>query len=294
MSKENPPSPHLWQSDLACERHRADERQPGIERRVEEANGLRLERISVTSEEGAASIGRPMGHYDTLTTPPLDTLDEAMREITAEAVSRELSKLALGRIGHTPSSLLVVGLGNASMTADAIGPQTAEKIHATRHIRAYDEAMFRALACAEIAVLQPGVSAQSGLDAADIVQHLCRSIRPEAVLVFDALAARATDRLGCTIQLADTGISPGSGVGNHRKALDADTLGCPVLSVGVPTVTDSRIFFREEAARCGISAADVPSGEGMFVSPRGIDEIVACASDILSSAVNRTFGISFS
>lgn len=294
MHMKNKSPSHLWQSDLACERHRADTQIPGIEHRVEDGRGLRLERISVTSEEGAASIGRPMGQYDTLTTPPLDTLDEDMREIATEAVSRELAKLVEGRVGHTPKSLLIVGLGNAAMTADAIGPLTAGKIHATRHIRTYDEDMFRALSCAEIAVLQPGVSAQSGLDAADIVQHLCESIRPDAVLVFDAFAARATERLGCTIQLADTGISPGSGVGNHRKALDEETLGCPVLSVGVPTVTDSRIFFHEEAARYGMETSDTEESKGMFVSPRGIDEIVACASDILSSAVNRTFGISFS
>ncbi|MBQ7314526.1 MAG: GPR endopeptidase [Clostridia bacterium] len=284
---------HRWESDLACERQTAHGDIPGVDRQVQTHGELSWERIRIVSEEGAAHIGRPQGHYDTLTTPPMDTLGEEVKELATEAVRQALQTHVERALGHPAASLLAVGLGNASMTADAIGPLTAKKIHATRHIRAHDEAMFRALACAEIAVMRPGVSAQSGLDAADTVAEVCRFLKPDVLLVFDALAARSTDRLGCTVQLSDTGIAPGSGVGNHRRPLDESTLHVPVIAIGVPTVTDSRIFFSEEAARRGLSANGADDGVGMFVSPRGIDDIVETASDILSEAVNRAFGISF-
>lgn len=282
---------HLWESDLACERHRAEEDIPGIRHRTETRGELTLERITVESEEGARSIGRPMGRYDTLTLPPLESLTEELREQATEVLTRELCSLTEGALGHAPTSLLAVGLGNAAMTADAVGPRTVRNIRATRHLRAYDERMFRALDCAAIAVLEPGVSASSGLDAADTVAAVCRDVRPEAVLVFDALAARSTERLGRTVQLCDTGICPGSGVGNHRRPLDQKTLGCPVIAVGVPTVSDSRIFFEEMAHEQGLTVGEKTKRAGLFVTPRDVDALVEEAAKLLGAAVNRAFGI---
>ncbi len=283
---------HRWESDLACERRQAEGDIPGVEQLMQQTGELSWERIRIKNEEGAARIGRPMGQYDTLTLPSMDTLETDIKEQATDAVSQALRSHAQRLLGRPITSVLVVGLGNASMTADAIGPLTAKKIHATRHLRSYDETMFRSLCCAEVAVIRPGVSAESGMEAADTVVSVCQSLQPDILIVFDALAARSTDRLGCTVQLSDTGIAPGSGVGNHRRPLDQATLGCPVIAIGVPTVTDSRIFFFEEAARRRITAPQQEDGEGMFVSPRGIDDIVETASDILAEAVNRAFGIS--
>ncbi len=287
-------STHRWESDLACERRMPQTQVAGVVRHTRTQGDLSWEFIDIQSDEGAQAIGRPCGHYDTLTLPPMDTLGVEVKELATEAVAEALRRHTERALGHTASSLLIVGLGNASMTADALGPLAADKIHATRHIHLHDETMFRAFGCAQICVLRPGVSAQSGLDAADTVEGVCRFLKPEVLIVFDALAARCTDRLGRTIQLSDTGISPGSGVGNHRRPMNAQTLGIPVIAVGVPTVTDSRIFFSEEATRQGLRFREDEQALGMFVSPRGIDDIVETASDIIAEAVNRSFGISFS
>ncbi len=283
---------HRWESDLACERRQAEGDVPGVEQLVEHRGDLSWERIHIKNEEGASRIGRPVGQYDTLTLPPMDTLETELKEQATDAVSETLRTHAQRLLGRPVTTLLAVGLGNASMTADAIGPLKEKKIHATRHLRSYDESMFRSLSCAEVSVIRPGVSAESGMDAADMVVAVCHTLHPDLLIVFDALAARSTDRLGCTVQLSDTGIAPGSGVGNHRRPLDQATVGCPVIAIGVPTVTDSRIFFFEEAARRCLTTQNQEEGKGMFVSPRGIDDIVETASDILSEAVNRAFGIS--
>ncbi|MBQ8720212.1 MAG: GPR endopeptidase [Clostridia bacterium] len=285
----------MWQtnipeSDLACERRRADTSIPGVEYKKEKHGGFTWEKIRITSEEGARSIGRPIGHYDTLTTPRMDKLDAADIEDAQEELARELCIILDGN-GIYPERLLVVGLGNRSLTPDSIGPKCAERINPTMHIMGYSREMFESLDCSEIAVCTPGVTAQSGMEAADTVRGICNNIKPDAVIAIDALASRSSERLGSTIQISDTGIFPGSGIGNRRSAINRASVGVPVIAIGVPTVIDTRVFINEEMSL--ILEREVSlrkNAEPMFVSPREANEITDCAARIIAGAINQAFG----
>ena len=270
-----------FDSDLACERRRADTSRSGVDYRTEITSGGGWERINMASEAGARSIGRPLGQYDTLTRERMDLMDGGGLADATEEVAVELCRLVDG-LGVSPERLLVVGLGNSELTPDSVGPKSADGINATLHIREADIACFSALECSAIAVLCPGVSAKSGMDAAKTVSAVCRTIRPDAVIAIDALSARSPSRLGRTIQLSDTGIFPGSGIGNQRGAITKETVGAPVIAIGVPTVIDARRLSGDE---CDLS------GEAMFVSPKEINGIVNAAARIISGGINQAFGI---
>ena len=271
-------------SDLACERRRADTRMPGIEFRREYTGGFVWERLRIASEEAEKSIGRPKGNYDTLSLNRMDTLDEEEIEDAANEVAKELC-YALDRLNISPDRILVVGLGNPNLTPDSVGPRTAGLVNATMHIKKHDADYFENLECSEIAVCTPGVMAQSGMEAADIILGLCNRIKPDAVIAVDSLAAGSHKRLGSTIQISDTGIFPGSGIGNHRAPLDEKALGRPVIAIGVPTVINASNLFEGECTN------GLPMISDMFVSPREIDGITEASAKIISQGINQAFGI---
>ena len=278
------------ESDLACERRRADVSVGGVELKKERHGSFSWERLRITSEEGERCIGRPIGHYDTLTTPRMDRLDSCDIEDAAEELSRELCMI-LDANRVYPERLLVVGLGNRNLTPDAVGPRAAELVNPTMHIVGYSKRMFDSLECSEIAVCTPGVTAESGMEAADTVRGICSNIHPDAVIAIDALASRSSERLGSTIQISDTGIFPGSGIGNCRAAIDRESVGVPVIAIGVPTVIDTRVFINEEMS--AILEREVSlkrNAEPMFVSPREVNEITDCAAKIIATAINQAFG----
>ena len=178
-----------------------------------------------------------------------------------------------------PKKLLVVGLGNEELTPDSLGPAAAKKIEATMHLRSDMPEMFAALDCIEIALIRPGVTAQSGIEATDTVIAVSEKIKPDLIIAIDALCSESEDRLGCTVQMSDTGIFPGSGVGNPRGALTKERVGCPVFAIGIPTVIDAGVLSKR------------PSGERMLVTPREINTIVRVGSEIIADSINRAFGI---
>ena len=274
----------LFNTDLACERHRADVSLPGVEFSRERTPIGEWERIKISSEEGADSIGRPCGRYDTLTLPRMDALcDEGIEDATEE-VARELCVMCEA-LGISPESILVVGLGNPSMTPDSVGCEAAQRVEATRHIREFDSSMFDALECSEISVLTTGVTSRSGIDAADTAAAVASRIKPDVIIAIDALAAASPKRLGTTLQFCDTGIHPGSGVGADRRAIDEASTGSPVIAIGVPTVIDSRLL---------IDGENDPKGTvGMLVCPKEIDTISKVAGRIIGGAINQAFGISY-
>ena len=267
-------------SDLALERHRADTDLAGVELRRERASVGVWERIKISTEAAAASIERPIGHYHTLTLPDMHTLDLAASEDAKDEISRELCRLC-EYSSILPDRILVVGLGARDLTPDSVGPLTAQKVSPTMHIRQMDEAAFLALDCSEIAVIAPGVSASTGIDTAEIVKGVVRRILPDLVIAVDSLAARSPERLGKTIQLSDTGILPGSGLGRHSSAISLGTLGVPVFALGVPTVISSEFVFASESA------------EQFFVSPKDINPIVNAAAEIIGGGINQAFGICY-
>ena len=276
-------------TDLACERRKVDTSLKGVDYKKERGIVGEWERIRIISEEGAKSIGRPRGIYDTLEIGRMDLLDTEAIDDASDEIARELCYMC-DINGILPEKVLVVGLGNPELTPDAIGPETARGVKATMHIRDYDEAFFRELECSEIAVLTPGVAANSGIDAADCIKGVCSVMNPDIVLAVDALASRSTERLGTTVQICDTGILPGSGIGTKRGAISRESIGVPVVAIGVPTVIDSRMFWLD-AAGCAEGEIGKCRGEAMFVSPKEINEIVKIGGKIISGGINQAFGL---
>ncbi len=272
-------------SDLALERRRVDTAIPGVEYRKEKAGVGVWERINITSEEGARSIGRPMGVYDTLSVPRMCDLDCDEIDDAKNEVAKGLCRICdASRI--MPERILVVGLGNPELTPDAVGVLAAKRVNATMHLRHQDEHLFYSLECSEIAVITPGVTSKSGIEAAHIVRYICDRIHPDTVFVIDALAAGSPSRLGSTIQICNTGIHPGSGVGNGRLEISQRMLGVPVISIGVPTVINSQIFIVENG-----EARATTKSEGMFLCPHHIGEIVENAAKIVGGGINQAFGL---
>ena len=269
-------------TDLACERRRADLGTKGIIYHRENAGSFVWERIEITSHEGEIEIGRPKGSYDTLSTGRMDMFDDGDVDDAANEIAKELCAI-VERTVPAPSRILVVGLGNAELTPDSIGPRTAGAVNATMHLAENDQRLFKTLECLEIAIITPGVMAKSGLETTDAVSAICDRIEPDVVIAIDSIASRSPERLGRSIQISNTGIFPGSGIGNKRRPLSERTLGVPVIAIGVPTVISAMAFRSENA--------DNNDGcEDLFVSPRDIDTIASVSAKIISQGINQAFG----
>lgn len=267
-------------TDLALERHRADLNIPGVEYRKEIREIGCFEKIKICSKQAAQSIGRPLGLYHTLNTNRHDRLLPDEVDIAKDEIAGELCSI-FEESDIFPGRILVVGLGNRNLTPDSIGCATADVVKPTMHIKEWDKRTFIKLSCAEIAIITPGVASTSGLDAAVMVKGVCDLLRPDAVIAIDALASRSPERLGSSIQICNSGISPGSGLGNPRLAIGIETVGVPVIAIGVPTVIDSRVL-------CGKDECPIPP---LFVSPKEINDIVSSSAEIIGGGINRAFGI---
>lgn len=279
-------------TDLACERRRANVSIDGVDYKKEVGIGGVWERIRISSAEGEKSIGRPRGIYDTLKVQRMDLIDEESIEDAQDEVARELCYLC-DREEIIPERILVVGLGNGALTPDSVGTKSAARVKATMQIREFDEKFFDSLECSEIAVCTPGVASDTGIDSAIAVSGICGAIKPDAVIVVDALASRAVERLGSTIQFSNTGILPGSGLGNARRAINKESVGAPVISIGVPTVIDSRMFWMDSVGERDERVNPGLARRAMFVSPREINDIVDVAARIVGGGINQAFGLYF-
>ena len=265
-------------SDLAAERRQVSPNAEGIDYKKRTTSAGCWEEINVYSESAAKMIGRPTGSYDTLTINRMDTLSEDEIADAADEVARKLCEICTKKKIY-PERILAVGLGNRKLTPDSVGTKTAEEIKPTKHIKDFDENMFSALDCSEISVLSPGVSATSGMESAEIIKAVSDKILPDVIITIDSIVSRSVERLGTTVQISDTGIYPGSGVGNTKKGINQSSMGAPVIAIGVPTVIDSRIF-----------SSDDKKEERMLVTPQEIDEITSTAAKIIGMAINQAFG----
>lgn len=282
-------------TDLAVERMGADTELPGAEYSEEEGEGCRIARLRITDREAAERLGRPEGTYITMSFPPLFSIDESELSPLAVRLSSLIGEMCRGL--PAVHSVLVVGLGNRYMTADAVGPESIRHIVATRHLRIEEPELFARYADVEISLLSPGVMAQTGIEAQAIVSAAVTALSPDLVIAVDALAARSVTRLATTVQLSDTGIRPGSGVGNARRALDRESLGVPVLAIGIPSVVDTRTLVMDAFREAGLSDGEMPEalsrvlseGESYFVSPRHADTLTERAAHLVADAVNMTF-----
>ena len=268
-------------TDLALEACEGIGNGSGVEISEKKNGRVTVTSISITSETGARAVGRPVGRYITVSFPPLTDNAAGKNGACAEITG------ALAGMLPEEGTVLVAGLGSRAITPDALGPRTADRIPATRHIIGELRRSMGSGALRPTAVFSAGVLGQTGVESAELIRSLCRSVEPAAVICIDALASRSLSRLGRTVQLCDTGIAPGAGVGNDRPRIDAEWLGVPVIAVGVPTVVDADTLARE-VVYGGEAGEGRDRGEtgGMIVTPREIDLLIDRASRLLALAVN--------
>ena len=266
-----------FRSDLALECREPLVQQQGLAVCEEDHGEYRITHLQVQNRAGAKAIGKPAGNYITIELPPLGEYADVFGE-GMERAAEELRNLL-----PAEGTVLVVGLGNDSMTPDALGPRCCALVLATRHISGELAKSAGLGSLRPVTTLTPGVLGRTGIESGELIAAAVRSLRPAAVITVDALAARSLQRLGCTIQIADTGIVPGSGVGNARLEISKNTLGVPVIALGVPTVVDAATLVSELAEIDN----PPPESEQMMVTPREVDLLIERASKLCAMAINR-------
>lgn len=274
-------------TDLALEeRELLGEDIRGAEYTDEMIGGLRIERLRITTPTASRLLKKPIGTYVTAQLPPLtDNIRDTDSRV--KALSEEIRRLLPV---HGP--VLVAGLGNEEITPDALGPKAASKVLATRHIPGEIARSTGLDKLRAVAVVNTGVTGRTGIETGELLSGIIKNIRPTAMIAVDALASRRLERLGCTVQISDTGISPGAGVGNRRIRIDKDTMGIPVIAIGVPTVVDALTLafdlldVDDEKESLRLSREVSPEGRGMVVTPKEVDLLVDRASRLISLCVN--------
>ena len=255
---------------------------PGVRAQEEDREGFPVTTVTITSPEAAQALGKPQGTYVTLELDGLLRREENAFQRAVGAVAASLRPL-LPETGPA----LVVGLGNRAVTPDLIGPLAVDHLLVTRHLVEQVPEHFGDLR--PVAAAAPGVLASTGMESSLVAQALAERLRPACVIAVDALASRSLDRLCRTVQISDSGVIPGSGVGNHRAALDRNTLGVPVFTVGAPTVVDGATLALDLLERAGREVpdrGDLPGGEAFFVTPREVDQRTADLGKVLGYAVS--------
>ncbi len=286
-------------TDLAGESYfRAGRKVEGATETVNAVEGFSVRALTVTNEEASKLLDKPIGRYVSVECKNVHLLGRQKREALCRVLSKELcetGKRLANKKDAAELSVLAVGLGNAEMTADAIGPKTVSSLNVTRHLRTLEPSLYRSLSCASLSAFAPGVLGQTGIETLELLRGAIRTVKPDVLLVIDALAAGEVGRLGSTVQISDTGIVPGSGVGNHRNALTIETLGVPVIAMGVPTVVDSATLVRDALRQANINEICealqrvLDNGRGFFVSSKDSDTVTETFSEIFSRAIELAF-----
>lgn len=270
-------------TDLALEaREMAGEERrtlPGVDFSGQERNGMHIDVMNITSQEGADALCKPIGHYVTVEIGRFLRRSDDAFEDTAAGLADILREMLALKSGST---VLIACLGNPAITPDAVGPKCAKNVMVTRHLKQRMPDTFNAFR--GVSVVCPGVLGTTGIESAALVAAAARTVDPDAVIAVDALASRSMDRLCRTVQICDTGISPGSGIGNHRYALNRETLGVPVIALGVPTVVDAATLVYDLTG--GTVPEDAGDQSDMIVTPRDIDSFVSDAAKLLGYGIN--------
>ena len=269
-----------------------------VEEYYREKEDVRVTKVSIDTKNGAKAMGKPMGIYVTMEAPAMAESDEDYHREISKCIAEEL--LALIPESDREQNVMVVGLGNREVTADALGPQTVDNLFITRHIvKAYGQAAYNCSKMNLLSALEPGVMARTGMETSEIVKGVVKETEPDILIVVDALAARSTKRLNRTIQITNTGIQPGSGVGNHRNALTQQSLGIPVIAIGIPTVVDSATIVMDALEKLleeekGLDAVKLmsrqrppfPELNNMYMTGKDIDAVIKRISFTVSEGIN--------
>ena len=290
-----------------------------LEEEYDKEREIRVTTVRIETENGAKTMGKPVGTYLTIEAPNLSSPDEGIHREVSEELAKYLIEVMEKIIPESEhdKEVLVIGLGNRQATPDALGPYVADNLNITRHIvKEYGKyAALEEMNCVVSAIV-PGVMALTGMETAEIIKGVVRETKPDLLIVIDALAARNSRRLNRTIQIADTGINPGSGVGNYRNAITKETIGVPVIAIGVPTVVDAVTIVSDTMENLlsaletseslkgvglvlgGYSEAEkyelikeliAPNLNSMFMTPKDIDETVKRLSYTISEGLNLAF-----
>ena len=255
----------------------------GVKASKQRSEGYPVNRVDILDERGEKALGKPRGTYRTIDLTTFWQRKADFFERAVRAVGGQLKEL-LPETGP----VLVIGLGNRAMTPDAVGPLAADSVLVTRHLitaQPWHFAGFR-----PVAVQRTGVLGTTGVESAEAVRGLASEVKPACVIAVDALASRRVGRVCATVQLSDTGITPGSGVGNHRAALDQETLGVPVFAIGIPTVVDAATLAADLLEETGVTNYDEEklrtSRQNLMVTPRDIDQQVRDLGKVIGYGIN--------
>lgn len=304
-------------TDLALEareihREESQEEILGVSVDKEEVGDVLITRVEVLNENGANTMGKPVGKYITLESSSLRKADADFKDEMSKLLAKEL-KTIVPKKEKEKIKALVVGLGNRDVTPDSLGPKVVSKIFVTRHLfKFYDKK--EDIDVIEMSAVSPGVMGTTGLEISEVIKGIVDNSKPDIVIAVDALASRKVERINSTIQISTTGIVPGSGIGNERKALDRSNLGVPVIAIGVPTVVDAatltsdtiemvieafskqtkvgsqfynmlRELEKEEKYEL-IKEVLEPYSANIIVTPKGVDEIITNLSQIIANGIN--------
>ena len=305
-----------FRTDLADERreifkkaNKLEKEIDGIETEVEkEGDKIKITKVRITDKSGEEAIGKPIGNYYTIDIDKLKVATDDDIQMAADVVSRNLKELISKHVSEK-EDILVVGLGNEYVTPDSLGPKVISEIDVTRHILTYmpeylDENTR------PVSAISPGVLGTTGIETLEILKGIVDNIKPKLIIVIDALASRSIERISSSIQIADTGIVPGAGVGNTRKELSSKTLGVPVIALGIPTVVETAVLvndtldlfieklqneaksndylnkLKEKDNYEEIKEALIPNDYNMIVTPKEIDDLIENMKDVVARGIN--------
>ena len=286
-----------------------------LEEEYDQEREIRITKVKIETEKGARAMGKPVGTYITMEAPNMAVPDEEYHREISEELAKYIKELI--KIEKEDYVVLVAGLGNRQVTPDALGPHVVDNLAITRHIvKEYGKYAMGEDAVHMTSAIVPGVMAQTGMETLEIIKGIVKETKPDLVIAVDALAARNSKRLNRTIQIADTGINPGSGVGNHRNGITEETIGVPVIAIGVPTVVDAATIVNDTMENLiaaletsetlkgvgvvlqGYNATEKyelikelisPHLNGMIVTPKDIDETIKRIGYTISEGLNILF-----
>ena len=308
-----------FRTDLADERrdiykkaNKLENEIPGIETEQSEENeNIKISKVKILNEEGEKALGKPKGTYITIDVKNLKIAQEEEIQKAGEVVTNQLKEIIAAHIGKE-DDILVVGLGNAYVTPDSLGPKVISYIDVTRHLLKYAP-QYLEEGTRPVSAISPGVLGTTGIETLEIIKGIVDNIKPKMLIVIDSLASKSIERISSTIQIADTGITPGAGVGNTRKELSQETLGIPVIAIGVPMVVEMAtiandcldIFIqklqqeaksndylnklKEEDNYEEIKNALIPVNYNMIVTPKEIDDLIENMSSVVARGINFAF-----
>ena len=307
-----------FRTDLASERrdiyNRANKLEndiDGIESEKEEINeNIKVERVKITNESGEKAIGKPIENYITIDVKELKIAQDEDIEKAAETLANELKKIVDMHVDKQ-GEVLVVGLGNIYVTPDSLGPKVINEIEVTRHIIKYLP-QYVEEGTREVSAVSPGVLGTTGIETVEILKGIVDNVKPKLVIVIDALASRSIERISSTVQISDTGIVPGAGVGNTRNEISKKTLGIPVIAIGIPTVVETAVLvndsldlfikklqdeaksndylnnLKQEDNYEEIREVLVPNDYNLIVTPKEIDDLIENMKDIVAKGINQS------